>query len=338
MKISDIADQINLESENYKVSELQSYRSKLHLKRPRTYKIFSKSTIFEEYAFHDGGRTELQFNIGIEYYNNETYLRHGVAFSFETNKTLPSVELLIDKVQRFNYYVRDNGSTLTGYQMWHWQNNTRSIEHAVDQIGVNLVKNKTFVFVGKLVHESEIDVTKILNDFDQLYPLYCYVESGEYLTESNETFEFKPGFSKKLIRSNATSFEKQIDINLRHNEIQYSVCEALQLKYPECGIQDEYKVSQGAQVDVAVQFSNEYWFYEIKVAPTARAAIREALGQLIEYTHWPSNNRAGKLIVVGEAKATAPEIAYLNKLRQRYKIPLYYQRYDLNKRRFDRQI
>lgn len=338
MNITDIANQLNLEAESYKVSELQSFRSKLHSKRPRTYKIFSKSTIFEDYAFHDGGRTELQFNIGIENYDEEPYLRYGVAFSFETNQTLPSVELLADSVQRFNSYVRDNRSNLTCYQMWHWQNGKRSPEYAVDQIGANLVKDKTFVFVGKRVHESKIDVSKILTEFDKLYPLYCYVESGELLSDPNEKFEFKFGFSKKQIRSSATSLEKQIDINLRHNQIQYLVCEALQSKYPESGIQDEYKVSQGAQVDVVVEFLNAYWFYEIKITPNARAAIREALGQLIEYTHWPSNNRAEKLIVVGEATATTQEIAYIDMLRKRYKIPLYYQRFDITNKCLDAEV
>ena len=322
----------------YKISDLQSFRSNLHSKRPRTYSIFSKATIFEDYAFHDGGRTELQFNIGIEHFDDKTHLRHGVAFSFETNQTLPSVELLVDKVQRFNDFVRDNGSNLTGYQMWHWQNGVRSRERAVEQIGANLVKNKTFVFIGKRTLESEVNVTKILNDFDHLYPIYCYVESGEYLSEPSARYSFKPGFSKKSIRSSATSVEKLIDINLRHNEIQYLVCEALQSIYPECGIQDEFKVYQGAQVDVAVKFSDTFWFYEIKVAPTARAAIREALGQLVEYAHWPANDRASRLIVVGEAVITDRESKYLNRLRTKYNIPLYYQRFNINKKRFDIEV
>ena len=52
MDISNIASQINLAAEKYQISNIQKYRSSLHAKRPRTYKIFSQSTIFDEYAPH----------------------------------------------------------------------------------------------------------------------------------------------------------------------------------------------------------------------------------------------------------------------------------------------
>src|SRR5205085_10939251 len=58
------------------------------------------------YAFHYGGRTELQFNLGSEWFGNNLYLRHGVAFSFELSQTLPSVTDLLPSVARFNQFMR----------------------------------------------------------------------------------------------------------------------------------------------------------------------------------------------------------------------------------------
>src|SRR5437588_10359624 len=96
MDISTLAEQINASANAYRVGELQEFRAKLHGKTARTKKLFTASTIFpdEEYAYHDGGRTELQFNIGIETRNGTRWLRHGVAFSFESGQSLPDPSVL----------------------------------------------------------------------------------------------------------------------------------------------------------------------------------------------------------------------------------------------------
>lgn len=63
-------------------------------------KIFSHQSTFKHYAFHSGGRTELQFNIGLR----PQQCRYGVAFSLETGRNLPSIIPLISKLARFNEY------------------------------------------------------------------------------------------------------------------------------------------------------------------------------------------------------------------------------------------
>jgi hypothetical protein len=44
-------------------------------------------------------------------------------------------------------------------------------------------------------------------------------------------------------------------------------------------------------MDVVVRLGIRYWFYEIKTALSARACIREALAQLLEYSYWPEHRR-----------------------------------------------
>src|ERR1700754_2452274 len=52
------------------------------------------------YAFHKGGRRELQFNVGFE--EDGAYFRYGVAFSLEPSRDLSDpVEVLAPKIQRF---------------------------------------------------------------------------------------------------------------------------------------------------------------------------------------------------------------------------------------------
>jgi hypothetical protein len=65
-----------------------------------------------DYTFHKGGRTELQFNLGLEGGPEGPDFRYGVAFSFEPSQSLPSIEPLIPKVARFNEYVRENAEDL----------------------------------------------------------------------------------------------------------------------------------------------------------------------------------------------------------------------------------
>lgn len=81
----------------------------------------------------------------------------------------------------------------------------------------------------------------------------------------------------------------------------------------------------GTKVDVIVRQPNEYWFYEIKTSSTARACIREALGQLLEYAFWPGAQTATRLIVAGEAPLDENGEAYLERLRTQFKLPINYE-------------
>jgi len=91
--INAIANELNNRSSTYEVGMLQSIRKNIKgLQRRASSKIFHKRTIFpsEEggFCFHDGGRTELQFNIAYENYDNRRVFRHGLAFSLELGQSL----------------------------------------------------------------------------------------------------------------------------------------------------------------------------------------------------------------------------------------------------------
>lgn len=188
INVTSLADQINEAASQYSVGGLQQFRAALHRKRPRTFKIFSKQTIFDHYAFHDGGRTELQFNVGLEESGSKRFWRHGVAFSFERSQTLPDPESLRPKVARFNSWVRTSGILLNGFKMWHWEgkgdDSRRSQDRSPGEIPDELVTAETFVFLGIRIPEAEVDVGRILQDFDALYPLYQFVESKTDLPQS----------------------------------------------------------------------------------------------------------------------------------------------------------
>jgi hypothetical protein len=119
----------------------------------------------------------LQFNIGI--YKAEKRCGHGVAFSFERNQTLPDPESLRPKVARFNEWVRTGTRLLKGFKMYHYDSDGRSAYRLPGEISRALLKGGAFVFLGRTAPQARVDVDRILQDFDILYPLYQFVECGK---------------------------------------------------------------------------------------------------------------------------------------------------------------
>ena len=56
-----------------------------------------------DYAFHRGGRREMQFNVGLE--DRRETLRYGIAFSFQGSRYLTNLDVLRRSVKRFNLFV-----------------------------------------------------------------------------------------------------------------------------------------------------------------------------------------------------------------------------------------
>src|SRR5207249_2288689 len=169
MNLKTIAEQINGAAPDFQVGRLQWLRARLHGTRRRTGKIFSPATIFadgkDKYAFHDGGRTELQFNIGVELRDDQNWLRHGVAFSFERSRTLAEPSVLLPKVRRFNHWLRTSANKLGDFKMWHWDGPNLTPDRSPGEISESLVRPDVFVFLGDRAPEPAIDVQRILRDF-----------------------------------------------------------------------------------------------------------------------------------------------------------------------------
>jgi hypothetical protein len=184
--------------------------------------LFTRSTIFpdKEYAFHDGGRTELQFNIGVEQWEGSRYYQHGVAFSFETSRSLPDPAVLTSKVRRFNEWVRANDDVLWGFKMWDWGGPTPGDDRSPGEILASLMETGTFVFLGTRVPESSVDVDRILYDFDRLYPLYTFVESGTELEDSPIPVGGPHRRAVTTTHTTASRLAMEIEVDLRHNALQ----------------------------------------------------------------------------------------------------------------------
>lgn len=324
--LAKIADEINNKAKDYKVGSLQKLRKKIGgLSRVPSSHLFDQRTVFEEWGWHYGGRKELQFNIGIE----GAYLRYGVAFSLECSQSLPTIDVLIPKIALFNEYLSEHNEKYSDLRMWHYEGG-RSNDYMVSSIPQELVREGTFIFLGGKQDISCIDYSLILETLDRLLPLYLFTESA--IPEINinnkfNEFQFKPGCTVKPSYTSGTSAEKILNIQLKHNDYQYRLYKELVKKHGAENVGTEVSVN-GASIDLVVKKNDRYWFYEIKTASTAKGCIRQALGQILEYSYWPGYQPAERLVIVGEPAADKEETEYIEYLRNTFGIPIEYRAVD----------
>lgn len=330
LDIAGVAGTLNELASSHPIGQLQEIRKALKGfdRRPGD-KIFSAQTINADWAFHHGGRTELQFNIGREESDAGEVLRHGVAFSFEPSQTLPTIDVLVPKAGLFNDYLRSNPGDFGDMRMWHWHK-TRSPDRPPGPIPESLAARGVFVFLGKCQPADSIDYELILADFDRLVPLYQYVEGGganePVPLPAKSGFAFKAGCPPKLGAATATLTAKVLDLDLRHNLLQDKLAQRLIAEYGVENLSTEQPSGAGTRIDVVVRQADQFWFYEIKTARSPRVCLREAVGQLLEYGYWPRGHDpvASKLVVVGESPLDEDAGIYLHRLTSLFGLPLEY--------------
>jgi hypothetical protein len=341
LDITTIATRINELAIDHPIGGLQKIRKDLKkLRHLPCQTIFGAASIFNDkgYAFHLGGRTELQFNIGFEDPDGKKELRYGVAFSLERGHSLPDISKLTPNIILFNDYLRLYSEEFADMRMWHFLFDERSSDYMPCPIPP---KNQTpgiFIFLGKRQPLDNLDYEAILCDLDRLLPLYKYVESDGNLpptyTPTIKKFEFPSDDSTDYpaipFTTTATLTQQQIDISLRHNQLQVALLNQLRQEYGKDNVRKEVPSGVGTRIDVVVRQDNDkYWFYEIKNSHSSRACLREAIGQLLEYSHWPGTQEAEYLIVVGETPIDEDGMNYLRKLKERFCLPIEYKHIEI---------
>ena len=329
MDIEEIVQRLNDESDRFEFGRLQEIRKEhLGLQRKPCRTPFGGKATFPTYAFHCGGSDELQFNVGFD----EEELRWGVAISLQACQTVPNpVEKLSPKIDKLNEFIREHRDYLNGFLMWHWcPSEGRSDDRSPEVIPRRLYTEGTFIFIGKHAQVDTFDAETVLRDFDRLLPIYKYVEletSDFPILDDESGFTFRPEHQldrpERRYRTDAIRATGQNEVYLRHSQL-WDVLE--QELRSELGNQVEAEYSDGAdgRVDLIAQRGDDLEFYEIKIGPSARLCIRQALGQLMEYGFWPGAAGPAKLFVVGEPPLDGKAEKFLQSLREKFKIPIYY--------------
>jgi len=100
--------------------------------------------------------------------------------------------------------------------------------------------------------------------------------------------------------------------------------------YGKENIAYEYSSGMGnTRVDIAVRNGRDEIYYEVKSYHSIRHCIRVALGQLFEYCFFPNVQRAKKLVIVAQHEPDEEIAEYMQHLRDRLGIRLFYAWFDL---------
>ncbi len=192
MNIKEIAYKINeLGSENDNLfSKIQEIRFKHLNKQPRTWSPFAEYSIKDNYAFHSGGREEIQFNIGEDFINNKTVFRFGIAFSLEKSQSLKEPEKVFKRIiERYNEFLQINQSFFNGFSFWYYRlHEFGEYFETVKLIDETLSQTNNFLFIGKYFEKSISEITEkeikiILETFDYLIPAYEEIQFGQNIVE-----------------------------------------------------------------------------------------------------------------------------------------------------------
>lgn len=133
---------------------------------------------------------------------------------------------------------------------------------------------------------------------------------------------------------------KTVEIIHLHKAISKCLTEELKKKYGEKNVIPEHLAGYGAnKIDIVVNDDSGLIFYEIKTYPALKTSIREAIGQLLEYSLWTNQKKAKQLIVVTQPHSDFEKArTYFKHLRDTFNLPLYYQSYDTETNRLSEII
>ena len=326
MNIREIANIINKESQKYQFGKLQDLRKEIKgLSKKASSLIFTEQTISDDgWAFHHGGRKEIQFNIGFE----REGLRYGIAFSLETSRSLPDLSILYSKILKLNSLIRNEPELFADYKMWFWRGGKRSKISNVCEIDDKLVQNGTFIFIGKLLDIENLDYDKIISTFDDLLNIYREVET-EPKTQIEKkqkvvTFRFDNRTKHLPQKSNYNTIEKEINIDARHSYLQEKLYKELISTFGEDAVGLENRIN-GNRIDIVVKATKDsYIFYEVKTGSSAKSCIRQAIGQLFEYAFWNNSNFKVDMIIAGEFEMDKTTSDYIKLLKNNFGIPISY--------------
>lgn len=314
VRIQDVVAQMERLSGEYEVGGLQSLRVQLRqLSRPGTYSLFGRGVSDEGYAYHSGGRDELQFNVGFEPHAAGERIRAGVAFSFEPSRSLPDVSVLRPLAKRFNDFIELNADSFLGAMMWHYQNERRSADYRPTVIQEELLQPATFIFLGMSRPLEAFDPRWALAAFDRFVSMYRFVMTASETVPTLEPprpFVFTPQRIMDGPRATMATTEAQsFNVDLRHRGLQAQLCDYLARKLGPENVAEEASIG-GFRADVITRENGELVIYEVKTCGTARACLREAMGQLLDYGFWPQSIRPIRLVVCGEPALDADGVAF----------------------------
>ena len=213
--------------------------------------------------------------------------------------------------------------------MWHYVDGEVSPLYRPRPIPIALVDRQAFVMLGRLVPLVELDIDKVLEALDTLIPLYEFTESAlaPEAPADPTSGTYRTGIPNLPASTSGTARGGDFNISLKHNEIQRELVRQLADEFGLNRVRHEQFIG-ACKVDVVLVLDAEIWIYEIKTGASARACIRDAVGQLLDYAYGPHGLNPQRLFVVGTPALDDHAAEYLRVLRKRFNLPIEYRKVD----------
>jgi len=188
--------------------------------------------------------------------------------------------------------------------------------------------NIKFRFSDAIIHEEMPEIRKddiniTTNHFKLLpkkTPEVAYVILEETGSEGDG--------NRKNTKKRKKLYNVECEYDPYHDEMQNALFDLLKSGHE--GYR-QVKIEHG-RVDIKAMSSvGEWHYFEIKT-DGPKLCIRKALGQVMEYAYFPDFEYAKRLLIIGDTVPDAESIRYLQYIRDRFKLPVWFRAFDKNSR------
>lgn len=217
------------------------------------------------------------------------------------------------------------------YKKLHW---IEEMKNEISYVGGNVTDfapkwmfNIKFKFAEAKIYYSNRPIIKY-NTLGFRYKLMNKKEDFQYILDEE-------GHIQMLDTSTIErrSHSGKVIIDPIHKKIQNALGVILNKEYVDISLEkSEIGLTSGQRIDIKGKnkISKEWHYFEVKTC-SAKQSIREALGQILEYSHYDHiSTRATKLFIVGPEKPDEKDVAYIKKLRDLYGLPIWFRWYSFD--------
>lgn len=174
--------------------------------------------------------------------------------------------------------------------------------------------------------------------FDEHYVVGTVDERGfKFLSRKTDGSET---VSDKIEKLTYDREPKSIEVEYLHKAISAKLLKTLSSKHGFENVTAELPSGYGGnRIDMVIKDGDKYVFYEIKTYNSSRKSIREALGQLLEYSCWMESLTAYKMVIVCQKLADFEEAKiYISFLRKTFNLPIFFRVYDTDNENFSDEM
>lgn len=145
---------------------------------------------------------------------------------------------------------------------------------------------------------------------------FSYVDEFPVSSESQVIDEQKPSALAEDGYYRESSSTLKIIIP-KHNMLSNKFCNWLKS-------QKISPIQEQNYVDILFEFDGNKYIAELKIVygSSTTKAIRESIGQLLEYNHYPSRTAKDKWLIVLDEKPTESDLIYIDNIKNKYDFPL----------------